>query len=118
MGDDELSNDQPSSDQQGTDEPSTNQSGSDEPGMDELTLGSYERKAYTPEDMAAPQQVVQAQSFMAHHSGVHGFGIGQGSDGTPCMVLFAEDLPADQVPEILDGLPVRVEGSGEFTAGG
>lgn len=116
MASDQASTDQPSPEQSGTE--SSSEVSGDEPGMDELTLGSSEREAHRPEDKAAPQQVVQAQDFMARNAGVHGFGVGQGADGSPCMVLFADDLPADQVPESLDGLPVRVESSGEFTAGG
>ncbi|MGB5936847.1 MAG: hypothetical protein WBG76_13395 [Ornithinimicrobium sp.] len=101
----------------GEEAPSEKHTG-DQTSMDHLTLSDHEHKAHPPGDIAAPQQVAEAQGFMARHQGVHGFGIGQGADGAPCMVLFADDLPADQVPESLDGLPVRVEGSGEFTAGG
>lgn len=82
--------------------------------MDELTRGMHQGRA----EVEAPQSVAQAEDFMAHNDQVHGVGIGLGADGDPCVVLFTDNLPADQVPDTLDGLPVRVEDSGEFTAGG
>ncbi|MGB5952846.1 MAG: hypothetical protein WBG57_10105 [Ornithinimicrobium sp.] len=110
-----MASDQSSTQESGAEREDADQE-EDTPTVDDLTMGTHERKAHDPGDLAAPQQVAEAQDFMAQHSGVHGVGIGLGADGGPCTVIFADDLPADQVPETLDGLPVRVEPSGEFSA--
>lgn len=118
MASDPASTEDPSTEDPSTGAPSADHVGDDLPTMEDLTGGNHGRKAHTPEDLAAPQEFDQTQEFMATHAGVHGYGIGLGEDGAPCMVLFADSLSADQVPKSLDGLPVRVDGSGEFTAGG
>ncbi|HKJ11421.1 MAG TPA: hypothetical protein VJ976_03425 [Ornithinimicrobium sp.] len=84
---------------------------------DELNLRPDAGKAQYPEDAAAPQQVVEAEAFVARHAEVLGFGLGVADDGDPCMILFAETFDDDKVPETLDGLPVRVEKPGPFAEG-
>ncbi len=46
---------------------------------------------------------------------VHGVGIGETTDGHPCVVVFADARPVD-LPDEVDGLPVRVEVSNQFDA--
>lgn len=81
--------------------------------MDELNLGSDPQ----PEPGAGPS-LHDAVAFMAEHDEVRGVGIGENEAGETCVVLFADRMPADALPESLDGLPVRVEDSDPFVAGG
>lgn len=46
---------------------------------------------------------------------VHGVGIGETPDGHPCVVVFA-DTPPEDLPDEVEGLPVRVEVSDQFDA--
>ncbi len=58
---------------------------------------------YTPQLMSLP--------------GVIGTGIGM-CDGTPCIKIFAKDLSPkikEKIPERLEGHPVKIERSDEFT---
>jgi len=84
---------------------------------DEARLRPDAGKAPYPQDAEAPQQVAETEAFMASHSAVQGFGLGLGDDGDLCMVLFSDGIDAADVPETLDGLPVRVEKGGPFDEG-
>jgi hypothetical protein len=84
---------------------------------DELNLRPDAGKAQYPQDAQAPQQVVEAEAFMARHPEVTGFGLGVREDGEPCMRLFSEEIDPQKVPETLDGLPVQVETGTRFDEG-
>jgi hypothetical protein len=52
---------------------------------------------------------------------VAGVGEGRTPEGSPCVVvMLAVDDPGltARIPEDIDGIPVRVEVTGDFTAGG
>lgn len=46
---------------------------------------------------------------------VQAVGIGETADGRPCVVVFADTPPVD-LPDQVEDLPVRVEGSDAFHA--
>ncbi len=81
--------------------------------MDELNLESEPQ----PEQAAGPS-LLEAVAFMDEHDEVRGVGIGENEAGETCVVVFADRMPAEALPESLDGLPVRVEDSDPFVAGG
>ena len=81
--------------------------------IDGLNLGSDRQ----PEEAVGPS-LHEAEAFMAQHDEVHGVGVGETEQGEACVVLFAERMRTDAVPKSLDGLPVRVEDSDPFVAGG
>lgn len=51
---------------------------------------------------------------------VHGVGIGATVDGDPCVVVYARSRLSVEVRELpteCEGIPVRIEESGDFDAG-
>ncbi|MGB7448684.1 MAG: hypothetical protein WA892_06100 [Ornithinimicrobium sp.] len=84
---------------------------------DESDVRPHAGKAQYPQDAQAPQQVNEAEAFTARHAEVQGFGLGVMDNGEPCVVLFSSGIDPQQVPESLDGLPVRVDEPGPFDGG-
>ncbi len=83
--------------------------------MEELNLGVGEESAGKDEADPAPT-LTEANAFMSGRGEVHGVGVGATEDGERCVVLLADGLPAEVVPDRLDGLPVRVHDSDSFAA--
>ncbi len=84
-------------------------------GTDDLNLGMDVAGASSNEQ-GVPPALSEANAFMDEREEVHGVGLGATEDGENCVVIFADRIPTDAVPDSLDGLPVRVQDSDSFFA--
>lgn len=83
--------------------------------MEQLNLGANGERDGASATGPGPT-LTEAHAFMTERSEVHGVGVGATEAGERCVVLFADRLPAEALPDRLDGLPVRVHESDSFAA--
>jgi len=72
-----------------------------------------------------PRDLAAVRAWLARHRhdvmrryGARGIGVGRAPDGTRyVLVLYLDRAPTAQtIPAVLDGIPVRIEITGPFTA--
>ncbi|MGB3859702.1 MAG: hypothetical protein WA912_10655 [Ornithinimicrobium sp.] len=84
-------------------------------GMEQLNLGADGESDGAGATGPAPT-LTEAHALMTERAEVHGVGVGATEAGERCVVLFADRLPPEVLPDRLDGLPVRVHESDSFVA--